>query len=183
MEILSEPRLILLAGTSQNSGKTTLACHIIQKFCKLHTIIAIKITPHFYNDIQGNILFREENLCIVEELNPTNKKDSSKMLAAGAKKSFFIMASEEQLGKAFQKIQEISNHDEFIICESGGLRKWVKPAVFLMLTRHDNQRLKPESNLLKALCDRWITFSGEELDFSINMLEIKNNQWKLKNQV
>jgi len=38
--------LLLIAGTGNKSGKTTLACKVIEQH-REHGIIGIKITPHF----------------------------------------------------------------------------------------------------------------------------------------
>jgi len=101
------------------------------------------------------------------------------MLAAGARKSFFVMNRDEQLQEALQKILSIVDHNDFIVCESGGLRKVVTPGLFFMMSSNDNPVLKPNSIKFKSLCDRWITFDGKQCDFSVDSLEIQNNKWKL----
>ena len=46
------PNLLLIAGTGTKSGKTSMACRIIEQFPELK-ITAIKITPHFHETTPG----------------------------------------------------------------------------------------------------------------------------------
>jgi len=42
------PNILLVSGNGRNSGKTTLACKIIERFSKDHEITGLKISPHFH---------------------------------------------------------------------------------------------------------------------------------------
>ena len=181
MEKILMPQLLLIAGTGRNTGKTTLACKIIQKFSPDESIIALKITPHFHRNIQsGKIIINENNLYIAQETDSTTGKDSSLMLKAGAKQSYFAMATDEHLDEVIQNIFSMIPSDALLVCESGGLREWVVPGIFLMMNRKDIEILKPGTERLKMLADRLITFDGEKIDFDFDALEITDNQWKLK---
>lgn len=181
METILMPQLLLIAGTGRNTGKTTLACKIIQKFSTDKTIIALKITPHFHRNIQsGEIIINENDIYIAAETDPTTGKDSSLMLKAGAQQSYFAMATDEHLGEVIQNIFRLIPSDALLVCESGGLRDWVVPGVFLMMNRKDTEILKPGTERLKMLVDRLITFDGEKIDFELDAIEITDNQWKLK---
>jgi Ni2+-binding GTPase involved in maturation of urease and hydrogenase len=180
MESLVLPNLLLIAGTGRNSGKTTLACSIIKKFGSHHSIIAVKISPHFHKDKQDGLpIWVRENLYIIEETDASKSKDSSLMLAAGAQRSFFVMADDGQLPEAMQKILAIINPADLIICESGGLRNFITPGLFFLLNRKDNSTPKPESVKFKSICNSWITFDGVHFDFSVESIAIQNNKWIL----
>ena len=181
MEKILIPQLLLIAGTGRNTGKTTLACRIIQKFSQAKTIIALKITPHFHRNIQsGKIIINESDLYIAEETDPTTGKDSSLMLKAGAQQSYFAMATDEHLGEVIQNIIRLIPSNALLVCESGGLRDWVVPGVFLMMNRKDTEILKPGTERLKILADCLITFDGVKIDFEPDTIEITDSQWKLK---
>jgi hypothetical protein len=174
------PNLLLIAGTGRNSGKTTFACHVIRRHCLSHSIIAIKISSHFHANVEsGNILVNRPNLYLAEETNPETNKDSSLMLNAGARRAFFIMAKDEQLLEAFQYVKYLISKDDFIICESGGLSQFIKPGVFLVF--HSTKNIQPKSNTqnLKTICDRFINFEGEKIDFEIADLLITPDGWKI----
>jgi hypothetical protein len=101
------------------------------------------------------------------------------MLAAGAHKSFFVMAGDEQQFEALQFILKLVNADDYIICESGGLRKWTVPGIFLILHHIETVYYKANIQYLKPLCDQWITFDGNNIDFDINTLTIADNCWQI----
>jgi len=180
METQILPNILLIAGTGRDSGKTTFACNIIRKFYRDLPIVAVKISAHFHEDIHvGNLIYSDEHLFVGEETDTSKEKDSSRMLAAGARKSFFIMAFDEQVLEAIQIVQSIIPPKNFIICESGGLRNYITPGLFFMLNRSDNPTPKPECVPYKNLCDRWITFDGHDFDFTVDNIEIRDNKWNL----
>ena len=181
MEKILMPQLLLIAGTGRNTGKTTLACKIIQKFSPDKSIIALKITPHFHRNIQsGKIIINENDIYIAAETDSTTGKDSSLMFKAGAQQSYFAMATDVYLGEVIQNIIRLIPSDALLVCESGGLRDWVVPGVFLMMNRKDTEILKPGAEKLKTLADCLITFDGVKIDFEPDTIEITDNQWKLK---
>jgi len=174
------PQLLLIAGTGRNTGKTTFACNILRKFSLMHPIISLKITPHFHKIIHsGKVFIDTENLYFAEETEHKTEKDSSLMLQAGAHKSYFVMAKDEHLHTAFQEIGKIIPSGALLVCESGGLRDQVVPGLFFMMSSPENE-IKPSAQRLKLLADRVITFDGKRIDFELDMIEIKDNQWKLK---
>jgi hypothetical protein len=174
-------QLLLIAGTGRNTGKTTFACNILRKFGLNYPIISLKITPHFHKNIEsGKVIVDRAGLYIAEETDATTGKDSSLMLQAGARQSYFVMAKEEHLENAFQEIEKIIPTDSLLVCESGGLRHFVVPGLFFMMNKTDGEMIKPNSEKLKLIADRVITFDGEKIDFNLNMIVIKDKQWKLK---
>ena len=181
MEAHIIPQLLIIAGTGRNTGKTTLACQIIRKFRAYRSIYAIKITPHFYKNLQtGIVLTDNPNLYIAEETDTSTGKDSSLMLEAGAQKSYFVMATNEYLCTAITNIIKLIPSDSLIVCESGGLRNWVVPGLFFMMDKINEGCLKSDIEKLKILADRVITFDGEKFDFNPETIGISGNQWTLK---
>jgi len=179
MTLLKLPRLLLIAGTGRNSGKTMLACSIIDKLRSTRTIVAIKISPHRHNiEPNGQILFRNNHICILEETELGTGKDSSRMLEAGAKRSFFISATEDNLLKAMQQIIKFVSDDAFMICESGGLRKWVEPDLFLMVSRNGPSAEGSNLTDLIGFEHIWIQYDGQKFDFDIDRIVIQQNFWK-----
>lgn len=177
------PRLLLIAGTGRNTGKTTLACAVIRKFALLKSIISVKITPHFHKNIKsGMVLTDDPNLYIAEETDPTTGKDSSMMLEAGASHSYFVMTTDEHVQEAFCKIVELFPPDSLIICESGGLRLHTNPGLFFMMQKKETETIKPTAEKLMLLADHVITFDGEKIDFDPDRIEIEDNHWTLKHQ-
>ncbi len=181
MNEISLPQLLIIAGTGRNTGKTTLACNIIRKCSSLKSIFAIKITPHFHENIQSReVITDNENYYIAEETDFVARKDSSLMLNAGALKSYFVMVKDEYVREAFSEILKLIPSDTILICESGGLRKYVTPGLFLMMRNTETISFKHGTESLMQIADRIITFDGENIDFDFNTVEITDNRWTLK---
>jgi hypothetical protein len=179
MQNLNLLQLLIIAGTGRNTGKTTLACAILRKFGSSHPIVSLKITPHFHRNIQsGTIVANESDFYIAEETDANNGKDSSRMLQAGARQSYFIMTKDEHLEAAFGKVLKLVPPETLLVCESGGLRNYIAPGLFFMMT--NSETAKPASEKLKLLADRMIKFDGKTIDFDINTIEIKEHRWTLK---
>ncbi|MBI5010191.1 MAG: hypothetical protein HZB98_11220, partial [Bacteroidia bacterium] len=68
------PNLLIIAGTGNKSGKTSMACRIIESFPGLK-ITAIKITPHFHETTEGLVVFNEgEGYSIYTETSMESNK-------------------------------------------------------------------------------------------------------------
>lgn len=179
MRINALPQLLLIAGTGRNTGKTTLACAILRKFSSNHPIVSVKITPHFHRNSQsGTIIADESDFYIAEETDATSGKDSSRMLQAGARHSYFIMTKDEHLEAAFSEVLKLVPPETLLICESGGLRNYIAPGLFFMMT--NAEIAKSISEKLKLLADRMIAFEDDTIDFDVNTIEINEHRWTLK---
>jgi hypothetical protein len=139
--------LLLIAGTGTKSGKTTLACRIIEQLKDLN-ITAIKITPHFHETTPGLIAIHEETgFAIYEETNTGSSKDTSRMLKAGASKVYFAKVLDDRLLLVFNKIKDLIPDGTPIICESPALRYYVEPGAFLIISSQTTNKFKDISKL------------------------------------
>jgi hypothetical protein len=168
------PKVLLISGNGRDSGKTTLACSLINKFCRQATIIAVKISPHPYEN--------RSSFSITEEDGKNTGKDSSRMLHAGAAKSYFVVSEDSDLPRLLPKLQMICG-DAFVICESGGLRNYVNPGVFIIVNRTGRTDIKQGTleNMNKA--HQWMTFDGETFNPGLERFEISNEKWQFKTGV
>jgi hypothetical protein len=142
------PNLLLIAGTGNKSGKTTLACRIIEQFCK-KGIIAVKITPHFHENTRGLIALQEKKgYSIYEETDSGTNKDTSRMLKAGAARVFFVKVTDDNLLPAFSEIMAYIPDGTPIVCESPALRHFVYPGIFIIMKSDEAFNNKDISKLL-----------------------------------
>jgi hypothetical protein len=143
------PNLLLIAGTGNKSGKTTLACRIIEDF-REKGIMAIKITPHFHETTPGLLLLSEnKGYAIFEELDLQSSKDTSRMLRAGAHKVFFAKVTDNNLLSAFDEIQKFIPDGTPIVCESPGLRYFLDPGIFIIMKSEEAYNNKDINKLLR----------------------------------
>lgn len=179
MGILKLPQLLLIAGNGRDSGKTTLACLLIQKFSPDHKIIALKISPHSHSIAEGGrVICDTENLYLAEETDTGTGKDSSRMLHAGAGRSFFICSDEDQLSVAMNMILKLGDDQTMFVCESGGLRRLVEPGLFFIVDHLGNEGIKLSTQNLLQFENIWLTFNGQHFNLNLNEIVIHHNCWK-----
>lgn len=163
--------MLLVAGNGRNIGKTTLACKIIKKYSSKYNIISIKICPHQHEQHTNGLLEKTHDFSICEE-KLINSKDSSRMLQAGATKSFYVQAKDEYLEVVFSRLQEYLDENALLVCESGGLRNVIKPDVFLFVKNGSGEKL-----YLEHFADKVLSFNDYEI---FDIIEINNNKWGVK---
>lgn len=141
--------LLLIAGTGNKSGKTTLACRVIEQFRQFE-ITGVKITPHFHETTPGLLLISEnKGFSIFEELDAKSTKDTSRMLRAGARKVYFAKVTDNDLLNAFTEILKFIPEGTPIVCESPGLRNFLDPGIFIIMRSEETYNTKDINKLLK----------------------------------
>ena len=139
---MTVPNLLIIAGTGNKSGKTSMACRIIEQLRHLE-IVSVKITPHFHETTPGLVPIAEKKgFSVYEETNPGTSKDTSRMLKAGASRVYFAKVTDNSLNKAFQEVMKLIPEGRPIICESPALRHFTEPGLFVIMTSliQDNQK-------------------------------------------
>lgn len=171
------PNLLLITGTGTKSGKTTIACRIIQQLKNLN-ITAIKISPHFHETTPGlKTIFEETGYAIYEETNRDTTKDTSRMLNSGASKVYFAKVFDDRLLFVFNKIKDLIPEGIPIICESPALRNYIEPGVFIIMTSSTTNKQK-NINHLRDLPH--VIFKLEELNsISTFPIEFEDGKWRL----
>ena len=153
--------ILLIAGTGTKSGKTTMACRIIEQI-RHPELVAIKITPHFHETTPGLApIYEGEGYSIYKENNRGTTKDTSRMLKAGASQVFFAKVTDETLPMAFDKIMEQIAGIPPIICESPAARYYVDPGLFIIMSSNSVIKQKDINSFLKL---SHVTFTIEEIE-------------------
>jgi hypothetical protein len=175
LKIMIVPNLLLIAGTGTNSGKTSLACRIIESHPDLR-ITAIKITPHFHETTSGLVeISKQEGFVVYEETNRDSSKDTSRMIRAGAVKVYLAKAQDNKVFEAFNEIMKEIPEGTPVICESPALRNFVEPGVFIIMTSNTIDKHKDIKHL-QALPHLTITL--EELEKHKNIpVEFEHGRW------
>lgn len=128
------PNLIIIAGTGKKSGKTSIACRIIEQ-CEHSGIVSVKITPHFHETTPRlELKSSSQGFMIYEEFNSELNKDTSRMLRAGSSRVFFAKVNDYTIRDAFSKILDYIPAGVPIVCESQMLRHHIEPGLFLIMT-------------------------------------------------
>jgi hypothetical protein len=143
--------LILIGSTGRNAGKTFLAAELIRRFSPV-SVSALKITGIERRDApcpRGGkgcgACTISDDFCLEEELSPSGTKDTSVLLAAGAKKVFWLRCLRLALARGFAAFLEQAGSEGIIICESNSLREVLEPAAFIMIRDPEGGIPKPSA--------------------------------------
>ncbi|MDR2343042.1 MAG: hypothetical protein LBD86_00745 [Spirochaetaceae bacterium] len=152
-------RLILVGSTGRNSGKTFLASELIRRF-KGTPVTALKVTGIEERDGpcprggQGcGACTINGDFCIDEEFSVGGAKDTSLLLAAGAKRVFWLRCLRKALSRGFAAFLDRSGAAGPIICESNSLREVLKPAFFIMVCDSRGKGVKPSAQKVAEKAD------------------------------
>ena len=170
------PRLLLIAGTGRHCGKTSLACRIIESLPLSQKPVCIKVSNHFDPQKGSIVLMETTGWRLIEESSASTEKDSSRMLAAGAKRVLFLEAEGANVGLAFSAALEEIDPDAGILVESGGLRHWWKPSLFLIIHRSGTEP-KPSSSAWFPLADKILEYPAGALDLPEKPVEFTHGKW------
>lgn len=170
--------LLMVAGTRRNSGKTSFVCKVCESWKSDQPLVCIKISNHIHIEEGISALYISNKFNIYEETNTASDKDTSRMLQAGASHVFFIEAEREFTCEAFQKVQEFIPENAVIICESGTLRRYIKPSLFIMLHTIGQEPKESSTDLMK-IADKIFYYENGKLDISNKPVVYTSDTWKL----
>lgn len=163
------PNILILAGTGRNIGKTVLACRILAQLAKNHESMGVKISPHFHPlEEKQEYIHQSENFVIIEE-NSNTKKDSSRMLQAGADRVFYIQCKKEYLSDALERLFPLLNPEAPVVVESGGLYDLVEPGLLIYITGNEMKKkiqVRPESKVITLSQNEVKDFKDENIHFA-----------------
>lgn len=179
--MISQPNLLLIAGTGRNVGKTSLACALIGQASISHKVIGVKISPHFHEHSSSEkIIVRSSDFEIIEELKPMGNKDSSRMLKAGASRVFYVQTkNDDALIEVMKELQQFWSDETPVILESGGLRHFIDPGLFLVCRSEGQTEMKPHLKVLEPKVDQFIIFQKSGFDFDLSKIKFENHKWSI----
>ena len=184
-EMIKIPGMIMVGAGGRNVGKTEFACSLIRKFGSRHNIIGIKVTTIEQADDNcprggegcGVCAELEGNFCITEETNRQSNKDTCRMLAAGAKKVFWLRVLKQHLAEGMKALQAAVGTDTVSVCESNSLRSIVEPGLFFMFKAVDSNKCKPSAAIVEKYADSVVFFDGNDFDISLDDIELIDGRW------
>jgi molybdopterin-guanine dinucleotide biosynthesis protein A len=180
-------KMLMIGSAGSNVGKTELACALLGKFGKNLNIVGIKVTTIKDKDGQcprggkgcGVCSSLEGNFCITEETNRSSGKDTSRLLAAGAGRVFWIRVLKEHLFEGITALLDVIEPEAVSICESNSLRQVVEPGLFLMARKNDSNAWKSSAKDVRKYADRIVVSDGSSFDLALGRIKLTDGKWKL----
>lgn len=141
-ELTTMNNALLIAGCGRNVGKTSAGCDLVKELSLKTPVYVVKISSHFHVLTDSlNVLTSEDKLMIAEETDAFSGKDSSRYLAAGATRVWYVQAHEESLPALVKWLTENISSEQPVIIESGGLGRHIHPGAAALVCngKHDKK--------------------------------------------
>jgi hypothetical protein len=158
-------RLIVVGGHTRSIGKTQLVCDVIHAFPE-ENWIAGKITQYGHGVCAKNgencgCAPDEHSYAISWEKKPDTGTDSSRFLAAGAKRSFWLRTKQGFLAEGLPLLREAladlhpSNVSEppTLILESNSLLQFVQPSLYFAVIDPSREDFKDSARIVLDRAD------------------------------
>jgi hypothetical protein len=177
------PNVLLIAGTGRNSGKTMLACSLINKFSAFFRTTGIKISPHFHGGTESlKLIKRSEHFNLYEETSPFMAKDSSRMLKARAAKVLYAEVSDTYLPEAIEAMFGLIPSSSPVVCESPALIKFVHPGIYIVADNPEIIPKKPDIAETINLADFIFNLRLNQVTDIVNKIDFSGSSWITTNQ-
>jgi hypothetical protein len=167
-------RLIVVGGHTRSIGKTQLVCDVIRAFPE-ENWIAGKITQYGHGVCAKNGencgCAPDEHSCAISwEKSADTGTDSSRFLAAGAQRSFWLRTKQGFLAEGLPLLREAlaelppSNAPELptLILESNSLLQFVQPSLYFAVIDPSHEDFKDSARIVLDRADALVLHSGSD---------------------
>ncbi|MHC4725482.1 MAG: molybdenum cofactor guanylyltransferase, partial [Planctomycetota bacterium] len=118
-----------------------------------------------------------KSYCITEETNSLIKKDTGKMLAAGASKVYWLRTYRKHLEEGISELLNIVGKDAVSICESNSLRNVIEPGLFIMLKGCGSENIKASVKEVSQYVDRFVYRDGKKFNIDLDEIMLTDSRW------
>jgi hypothetical protein len=127
--------IIVIGGHSRSVGKTSVVAGLINALQEFHWT-AFKITQYGHGVCSQNggpcdCATDDHSWAISEEKDRSGKSDTSRFLAAGAERAWWVRTEQGRLAEAMPAVREKLNVAKNAILESNSVLKFVRPDLYL----------------------------------------------------
>jgi hypothetical protein len=161
---------IVIGGHTRNIGKTSVVAGLIAALPHLNWT-AIKITQFGHNVCSANgepcdCQTADHTLAISEERSPGTGTDTSRFLAAGAKKVFWVRTRQGELAEAMPRLRKLLADSENTIVESNSVLRFLQPDLSLSVLDPTIVDFKPSALRYLDRTDALILPESSDIDNS-----------------
>jgi hypothetical protein len=127
--------LIVIGGHSRSVGKTSVVAGLIAALPEYHWT-ALKITQYGHGvcSMDGepcHCATDDHSWAISEELDRSGESDTSRFLAAGAARAWWVRTEQGRLAEAMPAVRDKLAESENAILESNSILKFLRPDLYL----------------------------------------------------
>jgi len=127
--------ILVIGGHSRSVGKTSVVAGLIAALPEFHWT-ALKITQYGHGICSADgqacdCATSDHSWAISEEKNSQGDSDTSRFLAAGAARVWWVRTEQGRLAEAMPALREKLAGAENVICESNSVLKFLRPDLYL----------------------------------------------------
>jgi hypothetical protein len=157
--------IVVVGGHTRNIGKTSVVAGIIAALPELRWT-AFKITQFGHGVCSANgeacdCETADHTIAISEERERASGTDSSRYLAAGAMRSFWVRTRQGQLAEAMPRIRQELAKAENAIVESNSVLRFLRPDVFVSVLDPGTADFKESAKRYLDRADAVVLTGGE----------------------
>ena len=177
----------MIGGHTRNIGKTSVVEGIIRATAELNWT-AVKITQFGHGVCTGDCdscscADNVDQFSITDELDRDTGSDTSRFLAAGARRSLWVRTRQGELHTAVPSLKKEIEDVDFVIVESNSLRRFIKPDVYLQVFDPSKADFKRSARQFFDLSDAYIfATEAETLVSGVDIQATKAAQLSLPNE-
>ena len=127
--------IVVIGGHSRSVGKTSMVAGLIAALPEFHWT-AMKITQYGHGICSANGLAcdcatGDHSWAVTQEKDPDGDSDTSRYLAAGATRAWWVRTEQGRLAEAMPRVRELLSSSENVILESNSVLKFLRPELYL----------------------------------------------------
>jgi molybdopterin-guanine dinucleotide biosynthesis protein len=146
-------KIVVVGGQARDIGKTGVMTGLMRRTRELEWT-AVKVTPHLHGLAPSER--RGLDFLLIEEHEPSGRRDTGRYLAAGAKRAWWLQAEPAALRRAAAALHEALKGTEHVIIESNRIVESATPTVFLGVVASDGRPVKPSAQRLLTRADAFV---------------------------
>jgi hypothetical protein len=160
--------IVVVGGHSRNIGKTSVVAGLIAGLRGMEWT-AVKITQFGHGVCSANgeacdCETADHTIAISEERDAASGTDSSRYLAAGAARSYWVRTRQGQLSEAMPRLRKLLEESGNVILESNSVLRFLKPDLSLSVLDPSVKDFKPSALRYLDRVDALIVPEGAEFD-------------------
>jgi molybdopterin-guanine dinucleotide biosynthesis protein len=159
--------LIVVGGHSRNVGKTSVVAGLIAAMPEREWLAA-KITQYGHGICSANgepcdCVTADHASAITEERDRSGETDTSRFLAAGAKRVLWVRTQQGYLVEAMPRLRQEMANSRDVILESNSVMRFVKPDLYIVVLDPATEDFKGSSREYLDRADAVLLHSSSEV--------------------
>lgn len=181
--------ILLIGSADRNAGKTLFACDLIRRHAAAGLApVAVKVTTIREEaggcprggDGCGECGEFRGTYCLTRIHDGPARKDTTRLLAAGASRVYWLRVREEHLAEGVRDALAQIPEGEPSVWESNSARLVMEPGLFLVLREHGSDRIKESCQRVIEQADRILSFDGSGWDVAPDRIAFSGGRWVIR---